>query len=345
MQIAQESQRHRERPEDGNNDAPSVPPRVQTLHFADVDELTALVPRANLRYTQLEPGAAPGRISRVQLADLSLLNIYMSNETLARAIGDGVHEYYVVIPVRWRGELSWSGRPIEQRSIMAWGHDPTYVRRGHDLEVFVLMHQQHEFLDAAAAWTGREPGPWQRQHGEPQALAGTASCLPDTLQSVLHLLKEHPGAFATQGVRQCLADALTGELLEAHESIGWRHAVPARSLVHRNRIVLRADQYLQQHLDGHVSKLDLCKSIGASARSIDLAFRDVCGMTMGQYLRAHRLRRARQLLRDGDPRCVSVKQCALDAGFLQFGRFAADYRRFFGEKPSETLSRYWRRAG
>jgi len=42
MQIAQESQRHRARPEDGNNDAPSIPAHLQTLHFADVDDLKAV---------------------------------------------------------------------------------------------------------------------------------------------------------------------------------------------------------------------------------------------------------------------------------------------------------------
>jgi len=56
MQIAQESQRHRERPEDGNNDAPSVPPRVQTLHFADVDELKPV---------ELRRASTPASVSRV----------------------------------------------------------------------------------------------------------------------------------------------------------------------------------------------------------------------------------------------------------------------------------------
>ena len=42
MQIAQESERRRAQPAAENNDTPSIPARVQTLHFADVDDLKAV---------------------------------------------------------------------------------------------------------------------------------------------------------------------------------------------------------------------------------------------------------------------------------------------------------------
>ena len=40
-----------------------------------------------------------------------------------------------------------------------------------------------------------------------------------------------------------------------------------------------------------------------------------------------------------DARARSVSEVALRFGFAQFGKFARDYRRLFGERPSETLRR------
>jgi len=34
-----------------------------------------------------------------------------------------------------------------------------------------------------------------------------------------------------------------------------------------------------------------------------------------------------------------VKEIAIEHGFVELGRFAGDYRRMFGELPSETLQR------
>jgi len=36
---------------------------------------------------------------------------------------------------------------------------------------------------------------------------------------------------------------------------------------------------------------------------------------------------------------TTVTAVAMDHGFFQLGRFSADYRRAFGELPSETLGR------
>ena len=58
-----------------------------------------------------------------------------------------------------------------------------------------------------------------------------------------------------------------------------------------------------------------------------------------RYLKQLRLNRARMLLRKGSHEVTSVSECAHFAGFSHLGRFSADYRRTFGESPSQTLDR------
>lgn len=83
----------------------------------------------------------------------------------------------------------------------------------------------------------------------------------------------------------------------------------------------------------------LCSHVGVSKRSLEYAFRENLGTAPSDYFKRHRLNKCRQFLANADPEKTSVKEVALPFGFLQSGRFAQEYRGFFGEMPSETLRR------
>jgi transcriptional regulator GlxA family with amidase domain len=57
-----------------------------------------------------------------------------------------------------------------------------------------------------------------------------------------------------------------------------------------------------------------------------------------QYLRNARFEKAREALRRARPE-ESVTEIAMTLGFSHMGRFSVEYRRRFGERPSETLRR------
>jgi AraC-like DNA-binding protein len=74
-----------------------------------------------------------------------------------------------------------------------------------------------------------------------------------------------------------------------------------------------------------------------SVRALQEGFAREVGVPPMAYVRAVRLRRARQELREGVPESTTVRQVATRLGFLHLGRFAAMYRHEFGELPSATL--------
>lgn len=66
-----------------------------------------------------------------------------------------------------------------------------------------------------------------------------------------------------------------------------------------------------------------------------------------EHLRAVRLERARLDLSRGGDGDTSVTEVALRWGFGHLGQFAADYKRRFGELPSQSLRKArgrWRHA-
>jgi len=83
--------------------------------------------------------------------------------------------------------------------------------------------------------------------------------------------------------------------------------------------------------------VDICAALGVSERTLQYSFREYVGMSPTAYLRMRRLNCVRTTLAAEDPRQITVTQVAMRFGFLHLGRFSGDYKRLFGETPSETL--------
>ena len=106
----------------------------------------------------------------------------------------------------------------------------------------------------------------------------------------------------------------------------------------RSRVIRRAIEYIEATPPEAFSHAALAASVGASLRTVQIAFRRELDTTIGAWVRSRRLARARALLREGPPE-LTVTEAAELAGFYHPGRFAAAYRAAFGEKPAETRRR------
>lgn len=80
---------------------------------------------------------------------------------------------------------------------------------------------------------------------------------------------------------------------------------------------------------------EVARRLGVSERHLRLIVRRRSGDSPGRYLRASRMARARAALLAGE----TVTSAAIEYGFWQLGHFAKNYRRQFGELPSETVDR------
>ena len=82
---------------------------------------------------------------------------------------------------------------------------------------------------------------------------------------------------------------------------------------------------------------DLCAYTRFGFRTLQRCFASYFQMSPLEYIKTRRLNEARRALVNTDPSVCSVTQIALGSGFTHLGRFAVEYRAFFGESPSETL--------
>src|SRR6185312_7445044 len=102
--------------------------------------------------------------------------------------------------------------------------------------------------------------------------------------------------------------------------------------------LVRALVWLRSHLPEPVRLDTLALIAGVRPRTLETHFRLFLGTTPLGWVRRARLARARQQLLLSDGR-ASVTDVAIANGFSQLGRFAAQYRKVFGELPSATIQR------
>ncbi|MFF7705921.1 helix-turn-helix domain-containing protein [Pseudomonas sp. NPDC007930] len=100
----------------------------------------------------------------------------------------------------------------------------------------------------------------------------------------------------------------------------------------------RARRYLRRNAGEAIRLADVEAASGVSRGKLFDAFARHHGQTPMAWLKHYRLRQARSALLTG-PASANISQLALAWGFGHLGRFASDYRKAFGETPSQTLAR------
>jgi AraC family ethanolamine operon transcriptional activator len=111
----------------------------------------------------------------------------------------------------------------------------------------------------------------------------------------------------------------------------------SNSFMRRQRIVALARDYVLAHRDQVITVPELCERLHVSRRTLQYCFEDVLGISPIQYLRIIRLNGARRHLRESLSDARTVRDVAADWGFWHFSQFSSDYRKLFGQSPSESL--------
>ena len=106
----------------------------------------------------------------------------------------------------------------------------------------------------------------------------------------------------------------------------------------RSRTIKTAIDYIHATANKTISIEKLCLDTGINKRTLQRAFLDQYGMTPKFYLQAQRLNNVYKTLMHSDPETTRITDIALDQGYWHMSQFAADYRRLFGELPSDTLN-------
>lgn len=145
--------------------------------------------------------------------------------------------------------------------------------------------------------------------------------------------RAHPQNLAIDQLEQ----ALLFSLIEGQEH-NYSDALrdPDRSIAPKH--VRLVEHYIEEHAADPITIEQLVAVSGVSGRALFDGFKRFRNTSPMAHLRACRMRRVREALLKPTPD-VTVSRLAQDWGFYELGRFAGQYRKLYGETPSETLRR------
>lgn len=293
-------------------------------------------------------------------------------DAIAAAMADGLHGEYVQLePSPFRGR--WTTVRIDAVVAQFGSQDTAVARRmrmPHDRWAFIVPLE----APGAARWNGHAIGPGLVFVCPPGAeclasdpastrfailTAGSTTMPVRAVQPFFVSNEVTPIAAACDSEAHALRDRLIGirdrveagkvpacdpdDTLEGRLAACLARAVAAHGVSAarwtRSRIVCRAEAFLRGHISEGVSVSQLSMVAGVSERSLRNAFHDIYTVSPKRYMTLWRLHQVRRALRSARSVSVTVTEVATRHGFFELGRFAGEYRAFFGETPSETLNK------
>ena len=151
-------------------------------------------------------------------------------------------------------------------------------------------------------------------------------------------LNQHDSTFLSSPlVRAQMVEMLVTRLLLCQPS-NYRDALMQPAPPIAPYCVKRVEEYIAAHADQPITIIELANYADVSTRALYSGFRNFRNTSPMAYLKSIRLQRAHEdLLNAGHGDKVTT--IAMRWGLTHLGNFSADYKRRFGEQPSDTLRR------
>lgn len=103
----------------------------------------------------------------------------------------------------------------------------------------------------------------------------------------------------------------------------------------RDIVFSKSISCIHQHLDQKFIASEICSDIEISERSLRYIFKEMTGLSPMKYIKNLKLNKARKDIKNAVD-TVNINVIANNWGFNHSGQFAADYKKLFGEYPSQT---------
>ncbi|WP_445620248.1 helix-turn-helix domain-containing protein [Kushneria sp. Sum13] len=282
----------------------------------------------DLQLMQLSQGRFEGRVTHFELEGLHLVRDHSSQALLKGGGLDSATVGFSFPLSRPDDPLICQGRRYAHAGVLAvMGGDLPEVRVAANLDLLslsldyqklaILSGETREIMDSLRAGPGYLPAASGYQA---LTLLFDLACQWLTLRPELVC-------------RSALRDAFLGHVLDIVERGPVERVTPSV----RKRVVDRAREVIDAQDGEPIAIPSVCHRIGVSRRKLQYCFQEYLGISPASYVRLARLNAIHRTLARGDT--LRVQDEAVRWGFFHLGHFALEYRRLFGERPSETLQR------
>ena len=113
--------------------------------------------------------------------------------------------------------------------------------------------------------------------------------------------------------------------------------ISGRPRLSRKNVLQVCNELIEVRAGLPIRVADLVAATGVPERTLRQVFQDYFGVGPLRYLKLRQLNQVFAALRAADSKATHVGDILIAYGIWEFGRFSSNYRRLFGETPSQTL--------
>ena len=215
------------------------------------------------------------------------------------------------------------------------------IDRSENSEVLAIRFSKQALMQQIEKLTDRyHSGTISFQHSVDLS-SDVGAMISRTIKYVIHELNYTDLAPSHPGFLQSLDQLLVSALLtlphnkSEHLEAGY-NTNPAPG------VVRRAEEYMRENLANPITILDVLQVSACSRSVLFSSFKRARNYTPMEFLTEQRLQKARNTFLHSED-TDSVSSVAINSGFTNLGRFAQTYANRFGELPSDTLKKSYKR--
>ncbi len=322
--------------------------RFPVAETSDLDRARKATAQA-YKDAHIETARPGGRLAmRLHATRLARLGLSAIRFGTTVDIDPGANEDFYVehFVLRGRTEVEQDGNQIScarGRGVVVSPRRRLKLRVGGDCVLVGVKIDQQVVEDSLWELTGTHPTAPPRFEADVDLRSGQGAARHRLVRLLMDELERPDGLTASPLAAESLEQAYLASLLTAqpHSQL---ELFSARGLASCPEHVRRTEEYIRAHAHEPLTVKTLVSVAGVGPSTLYQAFKTHRGYTPMTFMRESRLERVRQDLLRPDA-ATTVTGRALHWGWLHLGRFSADYRRRFGELPSETLRRARRARG
>lgn len=311
-----------------------APFRASSVDSFDVDDQAASLEGWTQSYTQLSAGAFHGQTVQARLTEgLTYLCETTNRKLLQRSCPPPATHTFALL-LHAAGEVRMGGQAFSRDSIFSTPGDLELAIQVPENTKLAALQVADSDLVALAEVYDAHPNALRAPRASSTALTPMLRAFFEQVHAVC---LETPQMLSHEQTRRSLKSAALSNLMFVLSGPHTQTSDPQVSDARRNRLVQRAREYIDEHLDEVSTVADVCLALGVSRRHLQYSFEDVLQINPIAYIRAMRLNAVRRDLKLASPGLATVADLASRWGFWHLGHFSGDYKRMFGELPSATL--------
>jgi AraC family ethanolamine operon transcriptional activator len=308
---------------------------VLNRSFTDFVQMCVDVREWNLDFYQLERGRFTGEVHQFGTGSVHIAEAKFTRALLQRGVPPaGLRT--IAIPATRQVRIKWRGCEVNGSDLMIFPRGAELDSVSDDRFHVYTCSFPEEVLSSICEQSGMaQMDILQNGDDVLRCSRKSISRIQCLLRNVALSSRSEVNEFDDSDREEMILHDLPRLVLHAIAEVGGA-TVPTIT-GSRDLVVKTAVRLIERFAGQRLAIRDLVDEVGVSQRTLEYAFRECLGVGPKTFLMSYRLNKVRRHLRSLPREDIRISDVANRWGFWHMGQFAADYRKFFEELPSETL--------